>query len=202
MRHNGLDENIEAYFYAPYQQAAWPSMSIVTRMREGTVPAALPIRQALARFEPEAPVNEAKLMSQVVEESLGHRRFPLMLFTVFAALAVALAATGIFGIASQTVHQRRRELGIRRALGARSQQLYGMVVGQSMLPVLIGVGLGLAGAFAGTRLIRSMLYEVTPTSLPVFGIVAVALCLVAMVACLAPARRAAHVDPATVLRED
>jgi len=68
--------------------------------------------------------------------------------------------------------------------------------------VLIGVGLGLAGAFAGTRLIRSMLYEVTPTSLPVFGVVAVALCLVAVVACLAPARRAAHVDPATVLRED
>ena len=115
VRHNGLDENIEAYFYAPYQQAAWPSMSIVTRMREGTVPAALPIRQALARFEPEAPVNEAKLMSQVVEESLGHRRFPLMLFTVFAALAVALAATGIFGIASQTVHQRRRELGMTHA---------------------------------------------------------------------------------------
>ena len=202
VRHNGLDENIEAYFYAPYQQAAWPTMSIVTRMREGTAPVAQPIRQALSRFEPEAPVNDAELMSQVVNDSLGHRRFPLMLFTIFAALAVALAATGIFGIASQTVQQRRRELGIRRALGARSQQLYGMVVSQAMLPVLIGVGLGLAGAFAGTRVLRSMLYEVTPTNLSVFGIVAVALCLVAIVACLAPARRAAHVDPASVLRED
>ena len=202
VRHNGLDQDIEAYFYSPYQQAAWPSMSIVTRMREGTTPTALPIREALSRFEPEAPVNDAELMRQVVDDSLGHRRFPLMLFTVFAALAVALAATGIFGIASQTVHQRRRELGIRRALGARSQQLYGMVVSQAMLPVLIGVGIGLAGAFAGTRVLRSMLYGITPTNLPVFGIVAVVLCLVAVVACLVPARRAAHVDPATVLRED
>jgi ABC-type antimicrobial peptide transport system permease subunit len=88
---------------------------------------------------------------------------------------VALAATGIFGIASQSVQQRRRELGIRRALGARSQQLYGMVVRQAMAPVLIGVGLGLAGAFCGDAGAAQHALQVTPTNLPVFGIVAVVL---------------------------
>ena len=143
-----------------------------------------------------------RMMTQIVEDSLGHLRFPMILFSFFAALAVALAAIGIFGIASQSVQQRRRELGIRRALGANSREIYGMVVGQTMIPVVIGVGLGVAGAFAGTRVIRSLLYGVSPTNLPTFGVVAALLCLVAVVACLVPARRAAHVDPASVLRED
>jgi len=201
VRHSGLESELLPYFYAPYQQAAWPSMAIVARTRAGAS-VAKPIRQALAQFEPEAPVNEPRMMSQVVDDSLGHLRFPMILFSFFAALAVALAATGIFGIASQSVQQRRRELGIRRALGAGSRQLYGMVVGQTMIPVVIGVVLGVAGSFAGTRVIRSLLYGVSPTNLPVFAIVAVVLCVVAVVACLAPARRAAHLDPATVLRED
>lgn len=202
VRHSGLQSEVQPYFYAPYQQAAWPFMTIVAKTTVAGAPVAKPIRQALARFEPEAPVNEPHMMSQVVEDSLGHLRFPMILFSFFAALAVALAATGIFGIASQSVQQRRRELGIRRALGARASQLYGMVVGQTMIPVVIGVGLGLGGALAGTRVIRSLLFGVTPTNLPTFAIVSVLLCLVAVAACLAPARRAAHVDPASVLRED
>jgi putative ABC transport system permease protein len=202
VRHSGLQSEVEPYLYAPYQQAAWPSMTVVARTTVANASIAKPIRQALAQFEPEAPVNEPRMMSQVVDDSLGHLRFPMILFSFFAALAVALAATGIFGIASQSVQQRRRELGIRRALGAGSRQLYGMVVGQTMRPVVVGLALGVAGAFAGTRVIRSLLYGVSPTNLPTFVIVAVLLCLVAVVACLAPARRAAHVDPATVLRED
>jgi putative ABC transport system permease protein len=202
VRHSGLVEEIEPFFYATYQQAAWPSMAVVARASAAGTPIARPVREALARFEPEAPVNDPTLMVDIVDDSLGHLRFPLILFSVFAGLAVALAATGIFGIASQTVQQRRRELGIRRALGAKSAELYRMVVTQTMLPVLLGVGLGLAGAFAGTRVIRSMLYGISPTNLPTFGVVALTLCAVAIVACFAPARRAARVDPAVVLRED
>jgi predicted permease len=202
VRHFGLQDEIAPYFYTPYQQAAWPSMTIVAKLSAPNPSAGRPIREALARVEPEAPVSDPRMMEQIVDDSLGHLRFPLILFSIFAALAVALAATGIFGIASQTVQQRRRELGIRRALGAGSGQLYRMVIGQTMVPVLLGVGLGLAGAFAGTRVIRSMLYGIGATNLPTFGIVAVVLCLVAVVACFVPARRAAHVDPATVLRED
>jgi len=202
VRHNGLQSEIQPYLYVPYQQAAWPSMVLVLKTASPGTPLAVPVRQALARFEPEAPVRDPLSMQNVVEDSLGHLRFPLTLFAIFAGLALALAATGIFGIASQTVQQRRRELGIRRALGARSLQLYGMVVGQTMVPVIIGVGLGIAGAFAGTRVIRSLLYGVSATNLPTFAIVAVVLAVVAVVACLAPARRAARVDPASVLRED
>ena len=202
VRHFGLRDEIAPYIYTPYQQAAWPSMTIVAKLSATNAAVSRPIRDALTRIEPEAPVSDPRPMEQIVDDSLGHLRFPLILFSIFAALAVALAAIGIFGIASQTVQQRRRELGIRRALGAGSGQLYRMVIGQTMVPVVLGVGLGLAGAFAGTRVIRSMLFGVGPTNLPTFGIVAVVLCLVAVVACFVPARRAARVDPATVLRED
>jgi putative ABC transport system permease protein len=202
VRHFGLGGEIPPYLYAPYPQAAWPSMTIVARLATGGSGTARPIREAISRFEPEAPVGDPQRMEQVVDDSLGHIRFPLILFSIFAALATALAATGIFGIASQSVQQRRRELGIRRALGAGSRQLYGLVVGQTMVPVGIGVGLGLIGALAGTRVIGSLLYGIGPTNLPTFGVVAVVLCLVAIGACLVPARRAAHVDPAVVLRED
>lgn len=202
VRHFGLRGDIPPYFYAPYPQAAWPSMTIVAKLSAPGAAGGRTIRDALARFEPEAPVSDPVMMGQVVDDSLGHLRFPLALFSIFAALAVALAATGIFGIASQSVQQRRRELGIRRALGAKAGQLYRMVVGQAMVPVVLGVGLGLVGAFAGTRVIQGLLYGVGPTNLPTFAIVAVVLCLVAVFASVVPARRAAHVDPATVLRED
>jgi putative ABC transport system permease protein len=201
VRHSGLAQPAEPYFYAPYAQAAWPQLSVMIRT---SAPAAgvAPLRQALRRAAPADPIGDASTMEQVVEGSLGHLRFPMVLFSVFAAMALALAGLGCFGVASQAVVQRRRELGIRIALGARAAQVYRMVLGQAMLPVAVGLVAGTAGALAFARVLRGLLYDIAPGDPVTLFLGSALLAVVAVVACLLPAHRAARVDPALVLREE
>ncbi len=201
VRHGGLAQPAQPYLYAPYAQAAWPRLTVMIRT-SAPLAGFTPLRQALRRAAPAEPIGDPVTMEQVVEGSLGHLRFPMMLFSVFAAMALALAALGCFGIASQAVVQRRRELGIRIALGARSGQVYRLVVGQTMLPVAFGLGLGVVGALAFARLLRTMLYDITPGDPVTLLLGAVLLGGVTVVACLLPARRAARVDPVLVLRDE
>jgi ABC-type antimicrobial peptide transport system permease subunit len=126
----------------------------------------------------------------------------MVLFAIFAAAALALAALGCFGVASQGVVQRRRELAIRMALGARASSVYRMVIGQAMKPVAWGLAAGIAGAIAGTRVLAQLLYDIKPTDPLTMVLGAGLLGIATVVACLAPARRAARVDPASVLREE
>jgi predicted permease len=201
VRHGGLAQPVKPYFYAPYAQAAWPGMTVMIRTStplEGFAP----LRQALRRAAPREPIGDPFTMEQVVEASLGHLRFPMVLFSVFAAMAVLLAALGCFGIASQAVVQRRRELGIRLALGASGGQLSRMVVRQTMVPVAIGLGLGIVGGFGFTRVIQSLLFDVGPDDPVTLLLGSVLLGAVTVVACLLPARRAANVDPVLVLRDE
>jgi putative ABC transport system permease protein len=201
VRHGGLAQPVKPYFYAPYAQAAWPAMTVMIRTAtplEGFAP----LRQALQRAAPREPIGDPYTMEQVVEGSLGHLRFPMVLFRLFAAMALLLVALGCFGIASQAVVQRRRELGIRIALGARPGQIHGLVVGQALVPILAGLGLGVLGALGFARVLRSLLFDIEPGDPVTLLLGSALLGVVTVLASLLPARRAARVDPAQVLRDE
>lgn len=201
VRHGGLAQPAKPYFYAPYAQAAWPGMTVMIRT-SAPLEGFAPLRQALRRAAPGEPIGDPFTMEQVVESSLGHLRFPMVLFSVFAAMALLLAALGCFGIASQAVVQRRRELGIRIALGARTGQIYGLVVGQALVPILAGLGVGVLGALAFARVLRSLLFDIGPGDPVTLLLGSAVLAVVTVLASLLPARRAAQVDPVRVLREE
>jgi putative ABC transport system permease protein len=138
----------------------------------------------------------------VIGASLEEERFYAVLLGAFAALALALAAIGIYGVVAFTVQQRTSEIGIRMALGADAAAVLGLVLRQAMLPVLVGIGLGVAAALGLTRLLRGLLYEMSATDPATFAVVAAALAAVALMAAFVPAKRAAAVDPAISLRRD
>jgi predicted permease len=202
VRHDGLQEAPEPHLYAPYQQAAWPQMAVMVRAARNPLELVRPVREALARAAPGEAIGQAMTMEQVLDRSLGHLRFPMVLFSVFAAMALALAVLGCFGVASQAVVQRRRELGIRIALGARMAEVYATVVGRAMLPVLWGLAVGVAGALVFTKVLRGLLYDITPTDPLILVLGSAVLAVATILACLLPAHRASRVDPATVLREE
>lgn len=202
VRHSGLGAELRPYLYRPYSQTVWPEMTVVVQGAGNPLAFAAAVRKALARIVPEEPVGDVVSMGQVVDASLGYLRFPMTLFTVFAAIAVTLAAVGIFGVASQSVAQRRRELGIRRAVGATEGQLYRLVIAQTMVPVGLGIAGGIIGGLAAGRMLEGLLYGIGPTSLPTFGGGSLLLVGVALAAAVVPASRAARIDPAAVLRED
>jgi ABC-type antimicrobial peptide transport system permease subunit len=141
-------------------------------------------------------------MEERVEASLAERRFSMLLLTLFAMLALGLAAIGIYGVMSYVVSQGARELGIRLALGAAPRDLLLLVVRQGMSISVVGMVLGLAGAFALTRFMRTLLYGVQASDPVTFAVIAVTLSLVALVACYIPARRAARVDAIVSLRTE
>lgn len=202
VRHSGLQRELYPYLYATYPQNAWPRMSVMIRTEGNPLDLGQAARQALLKVAPEQPVGDAATMEVILDNSLGHLRFPMTLFSLFGLMAALLAALGVFGVATQAVLQRRRELGIRLALGAKASQLYGLVVRQVMAPVVFGMLFGVVGALTGTRVLRNLLYKIEPNDPRTISLGAVALGVVALVACLVPARRAARVDPAIVLRED
>ena len=141
-------------------------------------------------------------MEQIVQRSVGSRRFPMLMLAGFAGLALILAAVGIVGVVSYAVTQRTREVGIRIALGAQPRSVVWLMVRSSMRWVLAGVVLGAAASLGATRLLAGMLYEVKPTDPWVLAAVAVLLAAVALAASYLPARRATRVDPLTALRSE
>ncbi|HLJ46837.1 MAG TPA: ABC transporter permease [Bryobacteraceae bacterium] len=159
------------------------------------------IRRDTAALDPNLPVT-FKTMASFIDTSLARERFSIQLMGVFSALAAILAAIGIYGVLAYLVDQRRRELGIRKALGAREGDMIGLVVRQGSIPVGAGLIVGLAGAFALTRLIKSLLYEVSTTDPLIFAALPIGLVVVALIAMAVPASRAAHVDPLVSLRDE
>jgi putative ABC transport system permease protein len=146
------------------------------------------------------PIADVRSMESLLAGSLSRARFSALLLTIFAAVAMILASVGIYGVMSYSVTQRTHELGIRIALGAKTQDVIQLIVGQGMLLALIGVTIGLVAAFFLTRLISTLLFGVSATDITTFAAVSLLLAAVALVACFVPARRAAKTDPMVALR--
>jgi putative ABC transport system permease protein len=196
-----LNEPPQPTMYWPVAQIrSTPALAIVVRT-EGD-PAALgsSVRNAIAEIDPGQPIYDLQTLDQLVAKSLGQRRFTLTLMLLFGVTALVLSAVGIYGVMAFAVTQRTQEIGIRMALGARAVDVLKLIVGSGMALAGIGVVIGLAGAFAITRLMVSLLFGVSPTDMMTFGLVSAGLLMVALLACYLPARRATKVDPLIALR--
>jgi putative ABC transport system permease protein len=164
---------------------------------KSTLPA---IQAAIREIDKDQPVYQVQTIEEMIRDSISTRRFALTILIMFAVLALVLAVSGIYAVISYAVTQRTQEIGIRMALGAEAADVLRLVLGQFMRLTLAGVVLGLVAAYALTRLMTSLLFGVTPTDIATFVLVSIGLSLVALIACLVPARRATKVDPLVALR--
>jgi predicted permease len=208
VRHNGITEVIKEKFYVPHTQ--WhrsvgnPIRSMTLVLRSNGNPSALtgPVRDVIRQMDPNLPVADVRGMEEVVGSALSTPTFMGVLLSIFAALALSLSAIGIYGVLSYVVSRRTREIGIRVAIGAGRGRVLRMVLGSGVSLALVGIAAGLALAFGVTRLLRGLLHGVTPADPSTFAVVALALTGVAAAASLAPAWRAARVDPVVALKSE
>jgi putative ABC transport system permease protein len=159
-------------------------------------------RNVIRTLDPAQPVGDARTMESLIGNSMSAARFNTLLLTIFAVVAMSLAVVGIYGVMAYSVEQRSREIGVRMALGARASDVLRLVVGRGMTLALLGVAIGVAASFALTRLMETMLFNVSATDPLTFAGIPLLLALVALLACLIPARRATKVDPMVALRCD
>jgi putative ABC transport system permease protein len=201
VKHHGLDAKVRPEMYRPYDQAPFmPFMTVMARTKSDPVSLAGAIRSEVWAVDSNVPVADVQPMSEVVSRSLMKPRSTMLMLAMFASIALILGAVGIYGVLAYTVSQRTREIGIRMALGANRKDMLRLVVGQGLRLTLIGIAVGLAGSFAATRALASLLFGVSPADLPTFAGVSLLLVAVAMLACYIPARRAMKVDPMVALR--
>jgi len=206
-RHFGLQQEPPPAAYIPVEQS-WDlplfrnSMTLLLRTAGDPLQAASNARQVVASIDRDQPIGRIASMQMVIGETLRPARFNTLLLGIFAALAFVLAVVGIYGVVAWNVTQRTRELGIRQALGATRQDVLRLVVGQGMRIVLLGVAIGLVASLSVTRLMQSLLFEVSAFDATTFTVVSALLAAVALLACLLPARRATKVDPMVALRAE
>ena len=189
-----------AELYMPYDQQPEPGMSLMIRFQGADTGVAAAVRNEVLALDKNQPVYSIRMLDSVLSESVATPRFRTLLLAIFAGVALILAAVGIYGVMSYAVSQRTHEIGIRMALGARAADVLKLVINRGMTLALAGVALGLAGAFGLTRLMASLLFEVTATDALTYGLVSTGLLAVALLACYIPARRATKVDPLVALR--
>ena len=196
-----LDTEAGPQMYVPYaQDANWSSMSFVIRTNADPMTLAAAARNEFRSLDKGIPVFNVKTMNDVLAISVAPRRTPMLLLSAFAGVALLLAMIGIYGVTAYYVTQRTQEIGIRMALGAQMSDVLKLVLKGGMALALIGVGVGLAGAFALTRLMSNLLFGVNPTDGVTFAAVSLCLLATALIACYLPARRATKVDPLVALR--
>jgi predicted permease len=188
-------------YYFPVQQNEVHGMTLVVRTAGDPSLIAGAIRQQVTAIDPELPFFSVRPMESRIEQSLVSRRTPMMLATLFGGIALFLAAIGIYGVLAYQVAQRRKEIGIRLALGSDGRRIFGLVVSEGLWLVAFGVGAGLAGAFAIRRAMATQLFGVQPMDPTVLAAVAAGLGFVAFLACAVPARRAARINPLIALTE-
>jgi ABC-type antimicrobial peptide transport system permease subunit len=202
VRYDGLTLPGEA-IYAPMEEGNWRSSVHLFVRTRGTGTDALPaIRAALLAFDPGVSIDQPQAMRQVFEGSINQPRHLTTLLLGFAAAAVALAAVGIFGLLSFVVAARRREIGVRMALGADRRAVVRMIVARGLRLAGLGAVIGLVVALVATRWLAESLFQVSPTDPVTLGLVTLALFAVALVACWVPAHRAAATDPVQALRSE
>jgi putative ABC transport system permease protein len=199
---DGLDTALRPMIYWRYTQFPQVFNNLVVRA-EGDPLSVLPaVKSQIQAVDSEQAIARIRTMDEVVSGSIAPRRFNMLLLGVFAALALILAAVGIYGVVSYTTAQRTHEFGVRLALGASTGDVLKLVVGQGLTLVLIGIGIGLAAAFLLTRVMSSLLFEVTSTDPVTYVSISILLAAVALFACWIPARRATTVDPMVALRQE
>ncbi len=196
-----LDTPAGAQMYVPYaQDATWGSLTLVVRGRGDTSSLATAVRNEIRAFDKSVPLYNVKTLDEVVATSIAQQRASMLLLTAFAGVALLLAVIGIYGITAYYVTQRTHEIGVRMALGAQPRDVLRLVVGQGFKLTLAGLALGLLSAFALTRALATLLFNVSPTDPYTFAFGALLLAAVALLACYIPARRATKVDPMVALR--
>jgi putative ABC transport system permease protein len=209
VKHFGLDaiERVQPQLYVPFNQAPnemlpflAPRMNLIIRTTADPSNLTAAVRREVQALDPNQPVFNVNTMEQTLDQSLVTQRLSMILLASLASLALILAAVGIYGVMSYLVTQRSHEIGIRMAIGARPRDVFRLVIGRGMVLVLIGVAVGLTGAFALTRLMTTMLFGVEPTDPATFGLISVLIAGVALLACYVPGRRASKVDPLVALR--
>jgi predicted permease len=197
-----LDRENDVEFYRPWAQRAFPFFAVTVKSAVKPEAAAGLVRSALARVDSSLPIIQPATMNEIIDQSLGQRRLTMTLLGVFAGIALVLAMVGIYGAVAYTVEQRTGEIGVRMALGAQTADVLRLVVRQGMTPVIIGLVLGIAAALALGRLLTAQLYEVSAHNPALLGATSATLAIVALLACLIPARRASHVNPIEALRTE
>jgi putative ABC transport system permease protein len=204
IKHASLEAELRPEIYRPFLHNRDTERQMTFAVRTAQKPETLvaAIRQEIQALDREQPIANSSTMEQLLDRSLARRRFSLLLLGIFAATALILTGVGIYGVISYAVAQNTREIGIRMALGAQASDVLKLILGQGLALTVAGVVIGLAGAFGLTRLMASLLYDITPTDLPTFAGVATLLVLVATLACYVPARRAMKVDPMRALRHE
>jgi len=200
VRHTGLDSEPRPELFLPHLQEPYGSMTYI--VRTGIDPNSLlpAVKKEVWALSKTQPFSSTATMEQLISRSLGERRFSLLFLLTFATIALALAGVGIYGLISFNTSQRTHEIGVRMAMGAQAADIFKLVIGQGLVLTLIGVGLGLVAAFALTRYLTSLLFNVSATDPLTFVSVSVLLIGVALLACYIPARRAVKVDPMIALR--
>ena len=200
VRYDSLVEEAEPTVYFAHSELTYPFMTLAVRADGDPLAVAPAVRREISALDADQPVSDVRSMAQVMAETVGRARFNTQLLALFAGLATLLAAVGIFGVMNYSVTLRTREIGIMLALGAQPGRVRLLVLRQGFLLTFIGVGIGLGGALALTRLLSGLLFGVEASDPATFAAIAVLLTLVSLFACYLPARRATKVDPLVALR--
>jgi predicted lysophospholipase L1 biosynthesis ABC-type transport system permease subunit len=204
VKHRGLENDVRPQLYLPHTQVDYNVSSIPSELIIRTAGPPLSVAAAVGsvihEIDPHLPVADLRTMDDYLDEMVATRRLRMELLTAYSAVALLLAAVGIYGVLAYFVVQHAGEIGIRMALGARPGDVLRWVLGKGVGLALGGVGLGLIASLAAMRLIKTLLFGVSATDPLTFGAIALLLLCVALAACWIPARRATKVDPITVLR--
>jgi len=202
VKNDDIDEAADPTAYEPHAQTPNRTMNLILRGTNDPTQLVAAVRSEVHSLDPNLAVSDVKTLNQMIAERISPKRLLTYILAIFALCALVLASVGIYGVMSYAVTQRTQEIGIRMALGARAADVLKLVVSNGMTLALVGVALGLGGAFALTRLLANLLYHVTATDTLTFVGVASALVIVALIACYIPARRATRVDPLVALRDE
>jgi predicted permease len=202
-RNESIEGQPRDQVFLPLDQMPWfsdTSISVAVRARAGTPGLNQALREAVWSLDKDQPLHNLKLMKQVLFEATAQRRFTLIVLSVFAALALLLTLVGLYGVLAYAVSKRKREIGIRMALGAQQSIVLGMILREGVLLAALGITAGLLGALAFLRVMRNLLYDTAPTDPATFVVITLLLGAVTLLACWVPANRAAKVDPMMALR--
>lgn len=202
IKHRSLETPARPEIYAPHRQHPWGWGYFVIRTTVDPANLTSAVRDEVQSIDRDQPVYLIRTLSSLISNSLAKPRFYALLLSIFAAVGLLLTMVGVYGVISYSVSERTREIGVRVALGATWGQISKMILSQGMSVTFIGIVIGLVGAYAISRVVESLLFEVSATDTLIFVVVPILLAAVSAVACLVPARRAAKVDPMVALREE